>query len=65
MFHLEYIVVFKILQYLDPIFGSGWENGDVVYVRNKGIIYGTPYLIYKDGAWYNFDATLLDKVTII
>lgn len=54
-----------ITQYLDPIFGSGWENGDVVYVRNKGIIYGTPYLIYKDGAWYNFDATLLDKVTII
>lgn len=54
-----------ITQYLNPIFGSGWENGDVVYVRNKGIIYGTPYLIYKDGAWYNFDATLLDKVTII
>lgn len=54
-----------ITQYLDPIFGSGWENGDVVYVRNKGIIYGTPYLIYKDGVWYNFDATLLDKVTII
>lgn len=54
-----------ITQYLDPIFGSGWENGDVVYVRNKGIICGTPYLIYKDGAWYNFDATLLDKVTII
>lgn len=54
-----------ITQYLDPIFGSGWENGDIVYVRNKGIIYGTPYLIYKDGAWYNFDATLLDKVTII
>lgn len=54
-----------ITQYLDPIFGSGWENGDVVYVSNKGIIYGTPYLIYKDGAWYNFDATLLDKVTII
>nr|DAP18764.1 MAG TPA: Right handed beta helix region [Crassvirales sp.] len=54
-----------ITQYLDPIFGSGWENGDIVYVRNKGIIYGTPYLIYKDGAWYNFDATLSDKVTII
>lgn len=54
-----------ITQYLNPIFGSGWENGDIVYVRNKGIIYGTPYLIYKDGAWYNFDATLLDKVTII
>lgn len=54
-----------ITQYLSPIFGSGWENGDIVYVRNKDIIYGTPYLIYKDGAWYNFDATLLDKVTII
>ena len=54
-----------ITQYLDPIFGSGWENGDIVYVRNKGIICGTPYLIYKDGAWYNFDATLLGKVTII
>lgn len=54
-----------IIQYPNPIFGSGWENGDIVYVRNKGIIYGTPYLIYKDGAWYNFDATLLDKVTII
>lgn len=54
-----------ITQYLNPIFGSGWENGDIVYVRNKGIIYGTPYLIYNDGAWYNFDATLLDKVTII
>ena len=54
-----------ITQYLNPIFGSGWENGDIVYVRNKGIICGTPYLIYKDGAWYNFDATLLDKVTII
>lgn len=54
-----------ITQYLNPIFGSGWENGDVVYVRNKETVYGTPYLIYKDGAWYNFDATLLDKVTII
>lgn len=54
-----------ITQCLNPIFGSGWENGDIVYVRDKGIICGTPYLIYKDGAWYNFDATLLDKVTII
>ena len=52
-------------QYLNPIFGSGWENGDIVYVRNKGTIYGTPYLTYADGAWYNFDATSMDKVTIL
>lgn len=49
----------------NPIFGSGWENGDIIYVKNKGIIEGTPYLIFADGEWYNMDGTLYTKVTII
>lgn len=51
--------------YFDPVFGSGWENGDIIYVKNKGIIEGTPYLIFADGEWYNIDGTLYTKVTIV
>lgn len=51
--------------YFDPVFGSGWENGDIIYVKNKGIMEGTPYLIFADGEWYNIDGTLYAKVTIV
>lgn len=51
--------------YIDPIFGEGWENGDVIYGKNKMLIDGSPYIIYSDGEWYNIDGTIYKKVIII
>ena len=51
--------------YWNPVFGEGWENGDIIYGKNKILIEGSPYIIYSDGDWYNMDGTLISKVTII
>lgn len=54
-----------ITAYWNPVFGEGWENGDIIYGKNKTLIEGSPYIIYSDGDWYNMDGTLISKVTII
>lgn len=54
-----------ITAYWNPVFGEGWENGDIIYGKNKILIEGSPYIIYSDGDWYNMDGTLISKVTII
>lgn len=54
-----------ITVYWDPVFGEGWENGDIIYGKDKILIEGSPYIIYSDGDWYNMDGTLISKVTII
>lgn len=51
--------------YWNPVFGEGWENGDIIYGKNKALIEGSPYIIYSDGDWYNMDGTLISKVIII
>lgn len=51
--------------YWNPVFGEGWENGDIIYGKDKALIEGSPYIIYSDGDWYNMDGTLISKVIII